>query len=316
MHHRPKMGKHPSRPHAIFQFDALCYPPASNPSSHPHALQLPTGRHSQTMGPALLWKIWLLLGWANAQPFPPQSCWNLTMLDFVRASPTWLHKSLQCPFSKSSIQASPTWFKRHQTQGNPKQSAVKWWIPRCIIPPHLGYPLHSTWDFPTWWCLSPTWTQSFPPSRLITATHWSSPGLKAPAFRKVRASCNSNNRPPMRAAICFEASQVKLQPSLCHTGPGLAADSEAIHSSVRANGGFPETSSPHLGYPPHWSQWDFPTRWILFPTCSQSRPPLRPSFRSTATHWSSPGQMGPWCFRNSLPSWHEEESVGCASDSS
>ena len=182
--------------------------------------------------------------------------------------------------------------------------------------PHLGYPLHSTWDFPTWWCLSPTWTQSFPPSRLITATHWSSPGLKAPAFRKVRASCNSNNRPPMRAAICFEASQVKLQPSLCHTGPGLAADSEAIHSSVRANGGFPETSSPHLGYPPHWSQWDFPTRWILFPTCSQSRPPLRPSFRSTATHWSSPGQMGPWCFRNSLPSWHEEESVGCASDSS
>ena len=174
MHHRPKMGKHPSRPHAIFQFAALCCPPASNPSSHPHALQLPTGRHSQTMGPALLWKIWLLLGWANAQPFPPQSCWNLTMF---RLRPGFTHMASQIsPVSLFQIVDSGfTHLVSRGTKPREIQSRVRLngGFPDASSP-HLGYPPHSTWDFPTWWCLSPTWTQSFPPSRLITATHWSS----------------------------------------------------------------------------------------------------------------------------------------------
>ena len=51
--------------------------------------------------------------------------------------------------------------------------------------------------------------------------------------------------------------------------------------------------------------WDFPKRWCLFPTCSQSPWPL-PFFRETATHWSSPFQSGSPCsFRNSLASFPE-----------
>ena len=102
--------------------------------------------------------------------------------------------------------------------------------------PQRGYtPRSRTCEVPGRWCLSPTCSQSPEPSRWTTATHWSWPGLKTPrCWRKASASSRISKRPPRRAALCLDDSQVRLKLCFCQIGPGVCSDSSTIHRTVRA----------------------------------------------------------------------------------